>query len=141
MRYEAHGAEALVEVLTYEAFRLFRDRLVNIESKQTLDQLIYTQLRNHLKYGNTIGSIFYLSKVSSIKPIFPGYKTLGRLEKVDLEATLRNTIKSYEREFKELNIILVDELLEKFVQLERCLSQNNGHVLLAGRSGTGRRTS
>ena len=34
----------------------------------------------------------------------------------------------------------MDELLEKFAQLERSLSQNGGHVLLAGRSGTGRRT-
>jgi len=40
----------------------------------------------------------------------------------------------------ELDIILVDELLEKFSQLEKSLSQNGGHVLLAGRSGTGRRT-
>ena len=141
MRYEAAGAEALVEILTYEAFRLFRDRLVNIESRQSLDQLVYNQLRTNLKYGNTIGSIYFLSKVSNVTPIFAGYKTLGRLEKDDLEATIKETIKSYEREFKELNIILVDELLEKFAQLERSLSQNGGHVLLAGRSGTGRRTS
>jgi dynein heavy chain 2, cytosolic len=34
----------------------------------------------------------------------------------------------------------VDELLEKFAQLDRSISQNSGHVLLSGRSGTGRRT-
>jgi len=105
MRYEAQGAEALVEVLTYEAFRLFRDRLVNIESKQALDQLVYNQLRNHLKYGQTIGSLSFLSKVSTVSTIFPGYKTLGRLEKTDLEQTIKDTIKSYEREFKG-NIIV-----------------------------------
>lgn len=141
MRYEAQGAESLVEVLTYEAFRLFRDRLVNIESRQAMDQLIYNQLRNNLKYGQTIGNIFFLSKVSNVNPIFSGTKTLGRIEKTDLEATLKATIKSYEREYKDLNVILVDELLEKFAQLEKALSQNAGHVLLAGRSGTGRRTS
>ena len=100
MRYEAQGAEPLVEVLTYEAFRLFRDRLVNIESRQALDQLVYGQLRNHLKYGQTIGNISFLSKISTIPPIFPGYTTLGRLEKEDLEQTIKDTIKSYEREFK-----------------------------------------
>jgi len=100
MRYEAQGAEALVEVLAYEAFRLFRDRLVNIESRQALDQLIYNQLRTHLKYGNTIGNISFLSKISTVKPIFPGYNTLGRLEKDDLIQTIKETIKSYEREFK-----------------------------------------
>ena len=66
MRYEAQGAESLVEVLVYEAFRLFRDRLVNIESKQALDQMIYNQLRNHLKYGQTLGNIYFLSKVSTV---------------------------------------------------------------------------
>lgn len=43
-------------------------------------------------------------------------------------------------DFIELDLILVDELLDKFAELERSLSQNGGHVLLAGRSGTGRRT-
>lgn len=141
MRYEAPGAEALVEVLIYEAFRLFRDRLVNPESKAALDQLLYNQLRTHLKYGQTLGSIYFLSKVSTVPPVFPGYKTLGRLEKPDLEQTIRDTIKSYEREFKELDIILIDEMLDKFAQLERSLSQNGGHVLLAGRSGTSRSTT
>ena len=107
MRYEAQGAEALVEVLAYEGFRLFRDRLVNIESRQALDQLIYNQLRNHLKYGQTIGDVFFLSKVSTVKPIFPGYTTLGRLEKKDLESAIKGTIKSYEREFKGMFTVIL----------------------------------
>jgi dynein heavy chain 2, cytosolic len=100
MRYEAQGAEALVEIITYEGFRLFRDRLVNNESRQMLDQLMYSQLRDHLKYGNTLGHIFFLSKVSTVNPVFQGYKTLGRLEKDDFITTIKDTIKSYEREFK-----------------------------------------
>ena len=33
MRYEAPGAEQLVEILVYEGFRIFWDRLVDNESK------------------------------------------------------------------------------------------------------------
>ena len=140
MRYEAQGAEALVEDFTYESFRLFKDRLVNIESKQALDQFVYTQLRNHLKYGQTIRNVYFLSKISSVASMFSGQVTLWRIDKAELEATIKETIKSYEIEYNNLDIILVDELLEKFVQLEKSFSQAEGHVLLAGRSGIGWRT-
>jgi dynein heavy chain 2 len=141
MRYEALGAEALVEVLVYEAFRLFRDRLVDRESKQTLDSLIYNQLKAHLKYNQRMGDVYFISKVSNVQPVSPEIKTLGRLEKPDLEVTIKEVIKGYEREYKELDIVLVDELLERFTELERALSNLGGCVLLVGRSGVGRRTS
>lgn len=37
MRYEAPAAENLVEILVYEASRIFKDRLVDNESKQSFD--------------------------------------------------------------------------------------------------------
>ena len=33
MRYEAENAQALIEALVYESMRIFKDRLVNRESK------------------------------------------------------------------------------------------------------------
>ena len=140
IRYEAQGAGALVEVLTYESFRLFKDRLVNIESKQVLDQLVYTQFRNHLKYWQTIGNVYFFSKISSVASMFPVHMTLGRINKAELETTIKETIKCYEIEYKNLYIILVDELLEMLIQLEKSLSQTEGNALLAGRSGIGWRT-
>ena len=140
MRYEAQGAGALVEVRTYESFRLFKDRLVNIQNKQAQNQLVYTQFRNHLKYWQTIGNVYFFSKISSVALMFSRQVTLGGIDKAELETTTKETIKSYEREYKDLDIILVDELNEMFLQLEKSLSQTEGHVILVERSGTGRKT-
>ena len=53
---------------------------------------------------------------------------------------IQNTLRSYEREFKELELILVDEVLHLFTSIERSLSKLGETILLAGKSGVGRRT-
>lgn len=50
-------------------------------------------------------------------------------------------MRAYEREFKELDIHLVDEVLEMVAYIERVLSMPGGCLLLAGRSGIGRKAS
>jgi dynein heavy chain 2 len=44
----------------------------------------------------------------------------------------------YEREFKEMKMHLLDEILALISSLDRCLSLGGG-VLLAGKSGIGRK--
>lgn len=34
----------------YEAFRIFRDRLVDVDAKRNLETVIYGELKAHLKY-------------------------------------------------------------------------------------------
>ena len=46
---------------------------------------------------------------------------------------------AYEREYKEMKMHLLDEVVNLLSSLERVISQP-GSVLLAGRSGTGRRS-
>lgn len=48
-------------------------------------------------------------------------------------------MRAYEREFKELDIHMIDEVLELISQVERVLSMPGGSLLLAGRSGVGRK--
>lgn len=50
LRYEIPEAQALIEVLIYEGNRVFRDRLVDKESKRKFDSILYTLLKQHLKY-------------------------------------------------------------------------------------------
>jgi len=45
MRYEAPGAEQLVEILVYEGSKIFKDRLVDLESKQNFDQILFSSLK------------------------------------------------------------------------------------------------
>jgi dynein heavy chain 2 len=47
----------------------------------------------------------------------------------------------YEREEKELNMLLFPEVLEQLSRVDRVLSKPMGCLLLVGRSGVGRRNA
>jgi dynein heavy chain 2 len=49
-------------------------------------------------------------------------------------------LKGFEREFKELNMMLFREVLERVAQYDRVLSNRGGSLLLCGSSGVGRRS-
>ena len=46
----------------------------------------------------------------------------------------------YERELKELGLLLFPEVLQRVARLDRALASPGGSVLLAGSSGSGRRS-
>ena len=48
-------------------------------------------------------------------------------------------MRAYEREFKELDIHLIEEVLDLIAYIERGLSMPGGCLLLAGRAGVGRK--
>lgn len=89
MRYEIPEAQALVEVMVYEGQRIFKDRLVDKESKARMDNTLYTLLRSQLKFNEKISDIYFLSKMGSgIPQIIKGVPGLGRVGKQDLTAAI-----------------------------------------------------
>jgi dynein heavy chain 2, cytosolic len=50
-------------------------------------------------------------------------------------------MRAYEREFKELEVHLIEEVLDLIAYTERILSMPGGCLLLAGRSGVGRKAA
>ena len=54
---------------------------------------------------------------------------------------VQSAMRAYEREFKELEIHLIEEVLDLIAFVERVLSTPGGCLLLAGRSGVGRKAS
>lgn len=58
----------------------------------------------------------------------------------DLAKVVGQALVQYEREMKELSLVLFPEALDHVVQMERVLSQPGGHLLLVGSSGVGRRS-
>jgi dynein heavy chain 2 len=72
---------------------------------------------------------------SSIK----GATCLGPVKKDDFTKLVGDTMRAYEREYKEMDIHLIDEVLDMIAFVERTLSQQGGCLLLAGRSGAGRK--
>jgi dynein heavy chain 2 len=142
LRYEIPEAQALIEILIYESNRVFRDRLVDRENKKKFDNILYASLKNHLKYQDKLVDTYFISLVmKGNESLIPGLPSLGRIGKNDFITMVQGAMRAYEREFKELDIHLVEEVLEMIAYVERVLSMPGGCLLLAGRSGIGRKAS
>jgi len=86
--------------------------------------------------------VFFLSKITQgQETLIPGIPNLGRIPKPDFIALIEQSMRAYEREFKELSVHLIEEILEMIANIERVLSMPGGSLLLAGRAGVGRKQS
>jgi len=63
LRYEIPEPQSLIEVLIYESSRVFKDRLVDRDSKKRFDNILYSLLKNHLKFSDRLVDTFFISKV------------------------------------------------------------------------------
>jgi dynein heavy chain 2 len=61
------------------------------------------------------------------------------VKKDDFIKLVSETMRAYEREYKEMDIHLIEEVLDMIAFIERTLSQQGGCLLLAGRAGAGRK--
>jgi len=84
LRYDINEAQSLIETLIYESSRIFKDRLVDIDSKMRYDKILYTLLKSHLRYGEQLKDTFFISKVAQGQSsLVPGLPPLGRIGKQD----------------------------------------------------------
>jgi dynein heavy chain 2 len=51
LRYEINDAQGLIETFIYESSRIFKDRLVDKDSKMRFDKILYSLLKNHLRFN------------------------------------------------------------------------------------------
>lgn len=133
----------LLECWTYEARRLFRDRLVDSASQLKYDSVVNTILRQHWKYSAKSGLSYFTSLEN---PSSSGGASQGLLRQCTrdrFEDIVAQGITMYEREEKDLNMLLFPEILEHIAVIDRVLSedQEGGSLLLVGKSGVGRRTA
>lgn len=64
LRYEINEAQGLIEALIYESSRIFKDRLVNKDSKMSFDKILYALLKNHLRFGEALKDTYFVSKIA-----------------------------------------------------------------------------
>ena len=64
LRYEINEAQGLIETLIYESSRIFKDRLVNKDSKMSFDKILYALLKNHLRFGEALKDTYFVSKIA-----------------------------------------------------------------------------
>jgi dynein heavy chain 2 len=160
--------ENLLEVVGHEACRVFRDRLVGSDACSRFDQQLSGILRTHFRHtlappdfyftsltlGRGAGTAASTNKKgsgeskdaagdtaggSSVKDVVGG--GLSRMTEEEFKKLVAQGIVYYEREERDLNMLLFREVLEHIAHIDRVISSNAGHLLLAGKSGVGRRNA
>lgn len=153
LRYDLATDEVL-DVLAYEARRLFRDRLVDTESIAKFDGILNSALKQQWRHAPKLQDVYFsafLGKSATsavaadgtesgmaIAPLAP---RLQRTTSDDYVQVIQQGLALYEREEKELHIQLFDEILDHIAVIERVLSEPSGSMLLVGSSGVGRRSA
>ena len=138
------GGEELLDVFAYEAQRLFRDRLVDVDSEQRFDSMLLGLLRQHWGHTPALDGVFFSSLDAGrgdASGAAGGGRPLLRISADDFKATVARELEVYEREQRELNMLLFPQILDQLSRCDRALSAHGGSLLLVGRNGVGRRNA
>ncbi|RDD40688.1 Cytoplasmic dynein 2 heavy chain 1 [Trichoplax sp. H2] len=147
--------DSLLTAFAYEANKLFRDRLVGSSTLDRFDNIVQSNIRADWSFTPELKGYHYVSwgatqsrttvpsdDQSNTLPAKPIYgRLLGKLSAADFQQVVKKGLQSYSRENGELNILIFDEVLDLIARVERVITQPGGSLLLAGRSGVGRRTA
>ncbi|XP_061575223.1 dynein cytoplasmic 2 heavy chain 1 isoform X3 [Cololabis saira] len=155
LRYDLTSAQpnltdSVLEVVAYEARRLFRDRLVSSKDIHTFDNILSSIIRGdwgsdaldhmpdgfYVTWGSSEGAV-----IAPGQPLPPHGKQLGRLDSAALKQVIHKGVVLYSRDNKELDLLLFWEVCDFVSRVDRVLSRPGGSLLLAGRSGVGRHTA
>ncbi|KAJ7995299.1 hypothetical protein DPEC_G00243100 [Dallia pectoralis] len=143
--------DSVLEVVAYEARRLFRDRLVSSKDINSFDNILASVIRGDWGSDalNNMTDGFYVTWGASEgggvmapgQSLPPHGKSLGRLDSADLRQVIHKAVVLYGRDNRELDLLLFWEVCDFVSRVDRVLSRPGGSLLLAGRSGVGRRTA
>ncbi|XP_038123892.1 cytoplasmic dynein 2 heavy chain 1 [Cyprinodon tularosa] len=155
LRYDLTAAQSnltdsVLEVVAYEARRLFRDRLVSSKDIHNFDNILSSIIRGdwgsdaldnmsdgfYVTWGASEGAV-----TAPGQPLPPHGKQLGRLNSADLKQVIQKGVSLYSRDNRELDLLLFWEVCDFVSRVDRVLSRPGGSLLLAGRSGVGRHTA
>ena len=161
LRYDfsrVNSTLSLPEVLAYEAGRIINDRLPRAEDRTKVDRLISEQLASvgYVPPSSTAASADAeksSGKDAPRQPLFASWpsdwaarvsggiptRLLVNVTHDDARKTIEQALVKYSREFTELPITLINELVAWIARIDRALLAGSGHLLLVGKSGVGRR--
>ncbi|KAM4699205.1 cytoplasmic dynein 2 heavy chain 1 [Discoglossus pictus] len=156
-RYDLAGGtskqsqEYVLEIVAYEARRLFRDRIVTPKELNVFDNILMSVLQGD--WGTDVlenlTDFFYVTwgalhetgaLLAPGQSLPPHGKPLGRLNTSDLKDVIKKGAIQFSRDNRDLELLIFHEVLDYMSRVDRVLSYPGGSLLLAGRSGVGRRT-
>uniref|UniRef100_A0A3Q4HAW8 Cytoplasmic dynein 2 heavy chain 1 n=1 Tax=Neolamprologus brichardi TaxID=32507 RepID=A0A3Q4HAW8_NEOBR len=145
LRYDLTAAQSnvtdsVLEVVAYEARRLFRDRLVSSKDLHTFDNILSSIIRGD--WGSDALDNMTGCNLHSITRENGG-PPHGEKVRPQVQVALRDTalIVLYSRDNRELDLLLFWEVCDFVSRVDRVLSRPGGSLLLAGLSGVGRHTA
>ena len=148
MRYKLEDNDksqnSILHVWAYECARLFRDKLVNDRDAGKFDSLLNSILQSgwNSNVGNQLQNSYFVTSgaAESSGGKLPSFgKSLGQLAIKDWISYVDKGKAVFARENWTLNHFTTQELLDMCARIDRAVSSPRGSILLAGRSGVGRR--
>ncbi|CAM1329611.1 Uncharacterised protein at_DN1743, partial [Pycnogonum litorale] len=150
-RYDIDGADSsvgpLLDAWSYEASRIFRDRIVGPDMRLKFDGLLTNILRSDWGVDLSPASESYFvswgaqGASKSLRQLPPFGKHLGKLSSSDFQSVVEKGIVHFNHEVQETDRLIFTEILDNMAFMDHILTQPGGSALLAGRSGIGRRLS
>eukprot|EP00457_Paulinella_chromatophora_P000017 gb/GEZN01000017.1/.p1 GENE.gb/GEZN01000017.1/~~gb/GEZN01000017.1/.p1 ORF type:complete len:4783 (-),score=794.37 gb/GEZN01000017.1/:118-14466(-) len=129
----AVDANYIVRLWAHEAFRLFQDRLVEVNERKWTDDLIDKVAKKHFSGLNLI-------EVLSRPILFSNWlsRNYVSVDQEELRKHVRSRLKVFNEEELDVKLVLFDEVLDHILRIDRVLRQPLGHLLLVGASGSGK---
>ncbi|KAL4105900.1 hypothetical protein PRIC1_003955 [Phytophthora ramorum] len=149
VRYDLEHEDVL-DALAHEARRLFRDRLVDNEAKTKFDGILNSVWKQQWRHAAKLQDVYFSSLHCRSAGGNVGGEagsggnvttSLQRIASDEFSQVVAQGMVLYEREEKDLHMLLFDEILEHLTIIERVLSEPGGSMLLVGNSGVGRRSA
>ena len=145
----------IIRLWMHECERVFKDRLVNDSDRSLYDNTLGTIMKQHLKrdYNNYIkdGSILFGDFVPMLytdaeKKNALQWQYCELSDKKLLKSELERILEDYNHDGKSdassgnLNLVLFSYAIEHIVRISRIINTPNGHALLVGVGGSGRKS-
>ena len=143
----------VLEAVAYEGMRIFGDRMVDSETYNRFAGILSSAFRNEWNFDpveHVEGRFFTtwgargdgVSVTSSAAvPLPPTGRALGSTSNEDLHQVVQKTLQAFTREVRDANIVVFEDVLQSFAQVDRVLTMPGGSLILAGPVGCGRRTA
>lgn len=124
----------LVRLWFHEGLRLFSDRLVHQDEKNTFKSISEGALRNHFPHTDfdVVQERLFFSKWLSL--------SYEEVKKEPLEAYVVERLKVFSEEETSTELYIHSDLLDHILRIDRVLRQRQGHMILAGSSSCGKTT-
>lgn len=130
-----HSLESLLSMWSYEAWRIFADKLISQSEKDLFKKILH----------DTVDESFpgqLSTKLNSSSLLFSYWLSLDYREvsTQELNDFVKQRFQTFSEEEVETSFIIYDDMLDHLLRIDRALRQMQGHTMLIGPCRTGKKT-